>query len=139
MQASQAALPVIGGGTPLVHPKAASTVTPPLLLELPVVPLPLPLLVDPLPPDDPDVELPMPGEPELLPPITPEPLPPEDEELPVPVPPSPSPPVGAIAPPHATSETHAAKAAHREARIPVSVALEAASCRGPAPPGTTTS
>jgi hypothetical protein len=84
MHMSQPALPVMGGGTLPVHAKAASTGPPPLL----VLPLPLPLLLEPplLPPvEEPDPELPLPAEPELLPLITPELLPPLEEE---PAPPS---------------------------------------------------
>ena len=82
MHMSQAALPVMGGGTLPVHAKAASTGTPPLLV------LPLPLLLEPplLPLlEDPDPELPLLTGPELLPLLTPELLSLPDEE---PVPPS---------------------------------------------------
>jgi hypothetical protein len=118
MHMSQPALPVTGGGTLPAHAKAASTGPPPLLV------LPLPLLLEPplLPLlEDPDPELPLLTGPELLPLITPELLPlPDEESVP---PPSPWPPVGAMVPPHAARPALTANAAHREARIPGSVAL----------------
>ncbi len=132
---SQATLPVMGGGDPLLHANAASTLTPPLL----VLPLPLPLELGPplplVPPPTPPLPLALPLLPDdpLL--VDPELLALTGTASPA----SPSPPVGAMAPPHAARATDAPNAAHREARIPVSVALEAASCPAPAPPGTSTS
>ena len=114
------------GGAPLAHAEVASIVAsslPPELELLPVKPELLPL-----------AELP-PRTPELLPLALPLLL--EGASAPPP-PASPSLPVGAMAPPHAASIAHVPNA-HRETRIAFSVALEAASCPAPAPPGTTTS
>jgi hypothetical protein len=127
----------IGAGAPLGHANAASVMTPLLELTPELEPELLPAKPEPLPLPEPE----LPPLPELLP-VAPE-LPLMTPELLLPgfasPPPSLSPPVGAIAPPQAASTAHTTRPPPRETRIEFSVALEAASCRGFAPPGTSTS